>query len=286
MMCGMESGPKRILTDGDLNGLLPVAADHRLWYGAGPEQFGDLYLPLSPGPLPVVILLHGGCWRARYGLGYLGRFCTALRSEGFAVWSLEYRRLGNGGGWPSTFEDVAAGADFLRELAGRFPLDFSRAVTVGHSAGGHLALWLAGRHRLPPASPLFAAEPLPLRGALSLAGIPDLAGALENGICSGACVELLGGSPSEVPQRYREASPLELLPLGVPQWHLVGLQDRAVPAEYLQRYAAAAEGHHEVRLELLPDAGHYELIVPTGPAWDAVRHALFTLLRGTSEPER
>jgi pimeloyl-ACP methyl ester carboxylesterase len=191
---------------------------------------------------------------------------------------MEYRRLGNGGGWPATFEDVAAGADFLREIAGRFPLDLSRVVSVGHSAGGHLALWLAGRHRLPTDSPLFAAEPLPLRGVLSLAGIPDLAGALAAGICGVAIIELLGGSPGEVPQRYREASPLELLPLGVPQWHLGGLLDRYVTPEYLQQHAAAAAGQDEIHLELLPDAGHHELIVPYGPSWDAVRHALRTLL--------
>jgi len=279
MKTGKESGSPRIMTDDDLAALTPVAADHRLAYGMNPEQFGDLYLPPQPGPHPVVIMLHGGCWRARYGLGYLGLLCAAIRNEGFAVWNLEYRRLGNGGGWPATFEDVAAGADFLRELAGSFPLDLSRVVTVGHSAGGHLALWLTGRHRLPPAGRLFSADPLPLRGVLSLAGIPDLAEGARRDICGGAIRELLGGLPEEVPQRYQEASPLELLPLGVPQRHIIGLKDHSVPVEYLQRYAAAAEKHDELQLDLLPDAGHYEPIVPAGPAWSAVRHALHTLLR-------
>lgn len=279
----MKSSPRGILTEEDLAELLPIAPDHRLVYGAHPEQFGDLYLPAQPGHHPVAILLHGGCWRARYGLGHLGRLCAAFRSEGLAVWNMEYRRLGNGGGWPTTFLDVAAGADFLRQVADRFSLDLSRVVTVGHSAGGHLALWLAGRHQLPETSRLFSADGLPVRGVLSLAGIPDLAEGARRDLCSGAGRELLEGTPVEVPHRYRQASPISLLPLGVPQWHLIGLLDQVVPVNYLQSYVAVAGQHDEVYLELLPDAGHYELIVPATSAWSAVRHALLTLVRSPSE---
>lgn len=275
-----ESGPARILTEEDLPGLPPVAPDHRLAYGTDPEQFGDLYLPPRPGPRPLVVLLHGGCWRARYGLEQLGQLCAAFRDEGVAVWNLEYRRLGNGGGWPATFEDVAAGADFLRGIAARFSLDLSSVVAAGHSAGGQLALWLAGRHRLPPSSRLFSPPPLLMRGVVSLAGIADLAEGVERDICGGACRELLGGPPGELPLRYRQASPRALLPLGVPQWHLIGLYDQVVPVDYLQRYAAAAGEHDEVHLDLLPDAGHYELIVPGSSAWGAVRRAVLALLGG------
>jgi acetyl esterase/lipase len=273
-----ESGYPRILTENHVVALSPVEPDHRLSYGSEPEQFGDLYLPPQPVLHPVLILLHGGCWRARYGLGYLGQLCAAFRNEGVAVWNLEYRRLGNGGGWPTTFEDVAAGADFLRGIAERFALDLSRVVVAGHSAGGHLALWLAGRHKLPETSPLFSAVALPVRGVVSLAGIPDLADGVKSGICSQACRELLAGLPDEAPDRYRQASPAELLPLGVPQWHLVGLLDRDVPVDYLQRYAAMAGQQDEVHLELLPDVGHYELILPSSSAWSAVRKAVLTLL--------
>ena len=269
----------RILTENDVAALSPVVPDHRLSYGTSPEQFGDLYLPPQPGLHPVLILLHGGCWRARYGLGYLGQLCAAFRNEGVAVWNLEYRRLGNGGGWPTTFEDVAAGTDFLRGIAGRFSLDLSRVVAGGHSAGGHLALWLAGRHKLPETSPLFSTVALPLRGVVSLAGIPDLAEGIKSGICSKACRELLAGLPDEVPDRYRQASPVELLPLGVPQWHLIGLLDEDVPVDYLQRYVAVAGQQDEVNLELLPDVGHYELIAPVTSAWSPVRHAVLTLLQ-------
>lgn len=278
-MTNMAHDPPRILSAADLAALLPVKPTHRLAYGTAPEQFGELYLPPPPGLHPVVILLHGGCWQAEYGLGHLGPLSAAFCNSGLAVWNLEYRRLGNGGGWPMTFEDVAAGADYLRNIADRFALDLSRVISVGHSAGGHLALWLAARQRLPVTSSLFAADALPIQGVLSLAGIPDLAAAVKRKICSGTCQTLLGGLPEEVPERYRQASPRALLPLGVPHWHLLGLLDQVIPVDYLQQYVAVAEAYDEVHLELLPEVGHYELIVPATLAWSAVRHATFTLLQ-------
>lgn len=265
------------MTAGDLAKLPRVASDHRIPYGPDPEQFGDLYLPGRPGPNPVIILLHGGCWRAEYGLDHLGRLCAALRNEGFAVWNLEYRRLGNGGGWPATFQDVSAGTDLLAVLADRFSLDLSRLIAAGHSAGGHLALWLAGRRRLPATSPLFSMNGLPIRGVLALAAIPDLAEGANRGLCDGACRDLVGGSPEEVPDRYRQASPRALLPTGVPQRHLIGLEDDVIPVEYLREYAAAAGKLDEVHLDPIPDAGHFELIVPRPPAWTFVRDAVLVL---------
>lgn len=277
----MEKGTPRLLTAADLAALPPVAPTQRLAYGAAPEQFGELYLPSRPEPHPVVILLHGGCWQAQYGLEHLGQLAAALRDEGLAVWNLEYRRLGNGGGWPTTFADVAAGADFLRSIAGHFALDLSRLITVGHSAGGHLALWLAARRRLTATSPLHAAAPLPVHGVLCLAGIPDLAEGARRMLCDGACRDLLAGSPEEVPERYQQGSPAALLPLGVPHRHLIGLLDQVIPVDYLQRFVAVAQAHDAVQLHLLPDTGHYEMIVPTTAAWQAVRHAALSLLRFT-----
>jgi acetyl esterase/lipase len=255
-----------------------VPATCRLAYGPAPDQYGDLYLPASPGPYPVIILLHGGCWRAQFGLAPLGQLCAAFAHECLAVWNLEYRRLGNGGGWPHTFTDVASGAAFLQGIAGRYALDMARVVAVGHSAGGHLALWLAGRQHLPADSPLWVAKAVPVRGVVSLAGIPDLVEGVKRQICRGACQELVGGVPDEVPQRYQHASPIALLPLGVPQWHLVGVHDPLVPADYVQQYVAVARQHDAVYLDLLPDAGHFELVVPTTVAWPAVRHAVLALL--------
>lgn len=279
-MTTIDTQPPYILTVDEIVTFPGVPADHRFSYGPDPAQFGDLYLPQSPGPHPVVLLLHGGCWRwrAQYGLTLLGQLAAAFRQEGLAVWNVEYRRLGNGGGWPTTFRDVAMGAEFLQTLASQHALDLSRIVAVGHSAGGHLALWLAGRHHLPDTSPLYVAEGVRVHGVVSLAGIPDLIAGVQWNICRGACHEVVGGLPEAVPQRYQHASPHALLPLGVPQWHLVGRYDQLVPAEYIKQYIVVAAQHDEVHLEILPDAGHFELIVPATAVWAAVRHAVLALL--------
>jgi pimeloyl-ACP methyl ester carboxylesterase len=278
-MMTQSSSPSPLTLDNYL-ALPAVAADHRLAYGQEVEQFGDLYLPPRPGPHPVVLLLHGGCWQAKYDLHPLGSLCHALREEGLAVWSLEYRRLGAGGGWPTTFQDVATGGDFLKSIAQRFSLDLTRVVAVGHSAGGHLALWLAGRHRLQADSVLFVDQPLQLAGVVVLAGIPDLAVAAQESVCGDAPVSLLGGTVDEVPDRYRQASPVELLPLGVPQRHLVGAEDILVPAAYVEAYVAVASRHDDVQLGILAHMGHFELVDPSTPAWPALRRAVLSLLPG------
>lgn len=275
----MDTQPPHILTVDEVLAFPDVPADYRVSYGSDPAQFGDLYLPQQPGPHPVVLLLHGGCWRAQYSLTLVGQLAAALRQVGLAVWNVEYRRLGNGGGWPTTFQDVAMGADFLQTLAPQFALDLSRLVTVGHSAGGHLALWLAGRHNLPDTSPLYVEEGVRVHGVVSLAGIPDLIAGVQSNICRGACQEVVGGLPEDVPDRYQQASPLALLPLGVPQWHLSGTEDQIVPTAYLQQYVEVATQYDEVHLKVLPDAGHFELIVPTTSAWPAVRHAILALVK-------
>ncbi len=277
-MTTMDAQPPHILTLDEILTFPDVPADHRVSYGPDPAQFGDLYLPQQPGPHPVVLLLHGGCWRAQYSLTLVGQLAAALREAGLAVWNVEFRRLGNGGGWPTTFQDVAMGADFLRTLAPQFKLDLSRLVTVGHSAGGHLALWLAGRHHLPDTSLLHVGEGVRVHGVVSLAGIPDLIAGVQWNICRGAIQELVGGLPEDVPDRYQQASPHALLPLGVPQWHLVGTKDEIVPAAYIQQYVEVATQHDLVRLEVLPDAGHFEVIVPTTAAWPAVQHAVLALV--------
>lgn len=277
-MASQEINSPKLMTGSELIALPAVPADHRLFYGADPSQFGDLYLPSQTGPHPVVILVHGGCWRAQVGLDYLGSLCSAFTGEGFAVWNVEYRRLGNGGGWPMTFADIAKSADFLRDLAETYALNLSRVVAVGHSAGGHLALWLAGRHRLPVDSALYTAAPLPLAGVVSLAGVSDLVDEFNRQMCGGAVQELVGGSPEAELQRYRQASPKELLPLGVPQWQIVGRYDQIVPVDHVQQYVTVAAQYDSVQLDILPDVGHFELGAPTTPAWVAVRHAVHTLL--------
>lgn len=192
------------------------AGARRFSYGSDPSQFGELRLPPGKGPYPVVVVIHGGCWYSQYDLSHLENFNFSLTKLGVATWSLEYRRIGNpGGGWPGTFADVARGTDYLRVLARSHPLDLKRVIVIGHSAGGQLALWLAARHRLPKDSPLYANNPLRFQGIVSLAGITDMRRYRPN--CGDAVIKLLGGSAAEVPDRYKQTSPIELLPLKVEQ---------------------------------------------------------------------
>jgi len=262
-----------------------VSASRRSVYGAHPSQFGELFLPTAPGPHPVVILIHGGCWRAEYGLEPLGQLAQAIADCGAAVWSIEYRRLGEGGGWPATFLDVGAALDHLRTLAGEHALDLRRVVTAGHSAGGHLALWLAGRWKLPAQSPLYTPNPLPVHGVVSLAGIPDLAAAAAQEVCGSAVSELIGGLPSTLADRYADASPAALTPLGIPHVHVHGREDDIVPLALVEQYAAAAHcAGDRATLEVLAGAGHFELVDAQTHAGGRVIAAVLALL--TSAPAR
>jgi acetyl esterase/lipase len=267
------------MTSRDLLALPQPAADEAIAYGTAPQQLGELRLPAGPGPHPVVVVIHGGCWQAPWGLDHIRSFCAALTTEGLATWSLEYRRLGDpGGGWPGTFEDVARGADHLREVAREHPLDLERVVAVGHSAGGHLALWLAGRDRLPPGTSLRGEEPLSLLGVVSLAGIPDLREGAKREVCGDAIPRLLGGPPAEHEDRLQLGSPVELLPLGAPQRLVCGSLDGIVPPELSSAYATEARRAGDtVAVELVEGAGHFELVDPASGAWATVLSAVRAL---------
>jgi acetyl esterase/lipase len=170
----------------DILTLPPPPADARLAYGTGQLQFGDLRLPKSKSPFPVVMNIHGGYWRAKYDLAHAGHLCAALTAKGLATWNLEYRRVGNdGGGWPGTFEDIVNGFRFLPQLAQRYNLDSARILVMGHSAGGQLALCLAGH------------QPS-VKRVLSLAGVADLQRAWEEHLSNDAVAEFLGGKPKDV----------------------------------------------------------------------------------------
>ncbi|MCB0123114.1 MAG: alpha/beta hydrolase [Caldilineaceae bacterium] len=273
-----------ILTVSDYVQLPGVAATARYHYGDNGEQFADLYLPAAaptePAGYPVVVLIHGGCWGAQYGLAQLGQFSQTIADLGIAVWSLEYRRIGNGGGWPNTFLDVAAGTDFLRTIAAEQQLDLSRVIAAGHSAGGHLVLWLAARPQLAVDSPLYSADPLPLAGVVSLAGIPDLVDAEARDICRGAVPQLMGGPSTVVPEHYRDGSANPFLPLGIPQHLIIGTVDQAVPLIHNERYVAQAQqSGDEVTLTVLPDVGHFEIVIPGTAVWPVVQNALLDMVQ-------
>lgn len=265
----------------------PPAPDHVIPYGSEPSQFGHLRLPErapveTENRVPVVVVVHGGFWRVRYSLDHIGHLCAALTAQGWATWSLEYRRLGEpGGGWPGTFLDAGRGLDHVRALAGAYPLDLSRVVVIGHSAGGHLALWLAGRHRLTATSEVYTPGSLPVRGAVSLAGVNDLRMAVALGLSNTVAVELMGGVPDDVPWRYAAGNPAELVPLGCPSILVHGAADEIVPSAISNSFAVhAAAAGDRAKLALLPDAGHFEVIDPRSNAWRGVRGAVAELLTG------
>jgi pimeloyl-ACP methyl ester carboxylesterase len=266
---------------------IPVPDATRIAYGAGPLQFGELRVPAGRGPHPVVIIVHGGCWVAKLGklddravaLDLVRPIAADLTANGLATWNLEYRRVGNdGGGWPGTFQDIAAGADHLRRIAAKNQLDLTRVVAIGHSAGGHFALWLAGRSKLPKSSELYVKDPLRLKGVVDLDGPGDLQAmlSLQQSVCGAPVItQLMGGSPEERGQRYREGSPVEMLPLGVPQEIFAGRMFAAQTPAYVE---AAKRAGDTVNATVAAQAGHFVFIDPGSSTWPQVVKAIRGLM--------
>jgi acetyl esterase/lipase len=247
----------------------PAPPGTQIAYGRGEFQFGELRVPSGSGPHPVAIVIHGGYWRAGYDLAHIGHLCEAVTRQGLATWSLEYRRIGNpGGGWPGTLDDVRTGAAHLEKIAAERSLDLKRVAAVGHSAGGHLVLWLAKQNVIA------------LRGLVALAPVADLRRAWELKLSNTVVADLLGGSPRDLPDRYGSASPIELVPLGVAQRVLHGINDDIVPLEISRRYVAAAKkSGDDSKLIEVAGAGHFELIDPRSSAWPVVKEAVLELVK-------
>lgn len=275
-----------LMTPQDLQALPSQAADHRATYGEDSSQYGELRVPTGRGPHPVVVLIHGGCFKAAYATAReLAPMGDALKADGIATWNIEYRRLGQpGGGWAGTYLDVGRAVDHLREIGGKHNLDLGRVVLVGHSAGGHLAMWAAARGRVPTSSHLYVRDPLPVRGVMNLAGPLDLTANISEyeRLCGDTVITaLLGGSPTAVPERYAQASPIKLLPLGVPQVLLIGEHEDFVPPPVVEAYAqTAARAGDPVRLVTIPRAGHFEIASPHTEAWPLVEASIRSLLDG------
>lgn len=257
----MERDSSSILTDPP-----PPAADSRLVYGPEPLQFADLRLPPGDGPHPVVAMLHGGYWQAIYNLTHAGHLCADLAAHGIATWNVEYRRIGDpGGGWPAALEDVCRALEGLVRVAADYPLDLSRVVVMGHSAGGQLALLAARR------------TSVPLRAAVSLSGVVDLRAIHATGDDNGVIRRMLGGAADDVPARWDEASPSRQLPLGFRYVLACGTEDVHWPPNESFAAAARAAGD-DVDLLALEGAGHFELVDPRAPEWAVVRGVLHRLL--------
>lgn len=243
-------------------------------YGTESAQVGELTLPLGERRPGVIVIIHGGFWRSSYTFD-LGRPLAAdLARRGYAVWNPEYRRVGADGGWPNVLGDVAAGFDHLRQLPG--DLDVDHAVVIGHSAGGQLAGWLAGRPKL--ATGAVGADPLvtPV-GVVAQAGVMDLVGAANDGVGGSAVPDLLGGSPSAVPDRYQIASPLALLPVAVPVRCVHARGDGNVPYAQSETYVQAATAAGDDAQLITAQGDHFSLIDPTDPDWQLVVDLLPTL---------
>lgn len=257
-------------------------ASRRISYGRDPSQFGDLYLPAAavtrrPG---TVVIIHGGFWRASYGLSLGEPLARDLAARGWAAWNLEYRRLGDGGGWPVTFGDIAAGIDALVDAPPEAQLDLAHVTAIGHSAGGQLAVWAAGRSALPANAP-GAGDGRPrvqLTSAVSQAGVLDLSRAAQERVGGTAPVELMGGWPAAVPERYAVGDPQLQLPLGVPVLCVHSKTDGNVPFAQSADYVSAAVAAGAQATLRTASGDHFSLIDPESADWSIVLDALPGLL--------
>lgn len=239
-----------------------MSEPRRISYGSDPAQFAELYLPHRAEHAGTIVIVHGGFWRARYELD-LGRPLAAdLAARGFAAWNIEYRRVGNGGGWPTTADDIAAAIDHLAAL----DVDTSAVVAIGHSAGGHLAVWAAGRTN----------PRVQVTAAVAQAGVLDLVAAHREHLGAGAVAAFLGGAPEDVPERYQAADPLNAAPLAAPVLCVHARADVDVPITQSEAYVARGG---QTQLREVP-GDHYSVIDPSHSSWQLVRAALPALVDG------
>jgi len=243
-------------------------ADVRLAYGGDKNQFADLRLPKKPGKNPVAVMIHGGFWRAQYDLLHAGHLCAALTNVGISTVNLEYRRVGNaGGGWPGSFQDVVAALRWLQQIGQKYSFDLARVIVMGHSAGGQLALVAVAQ-----------TFPFKLRGALALAPVADLRMAYDLHLSDDAVVEFLGGTPAQVPEHYREASPTDLK-IGIAQRIVHCEQDEIVPAEMSRKYFELKKRQKENIALIEPRmGGHFDVIDPRSRVWSEVKDAALELI--------
>ena len=255
-----------------LSGPAPTA---RIAYGSAPSQFAELFRPEGKGPFPVVVLVHGGCWTIKFGgIEQMRNVAGALAAQGIAVWNVEYRRSDEeGGGYPGTYQDMNAALDKLGLEAARYQLDTGRIVAMGHSAGGQLVQWIAGRSRIPASSPLFHPNPLPVREIISLGGLADLRNEkdLIKSSCGRDTVELAGLPSASRPDVFVDTNAAELMPNGSRTVLVTGELDTISPPRAAHDYAARArKAGDQAEVLILPGASHYDEVAATSPAWKLV----------------
>ena len=281
--CAGNKPARRMIQYSELTTAEAPPADHRLAYGQDVLQFGELRLPAGTDPVALIVFIHGGCWRSQFDLKHVAPAAAALAKEGFATWTIEYRRVGDpGGGWPGTFDDISRAVDHVRALALQFPrLDTTRVILMGHSAGGQLALWAASRKQNETTGIFRSSKPpLPIVGVLGLAAISDLAeyGAAPGG-CNSAVTPLMGGTFATFPDRYHAVSPMDRSPIGVRVGLVHGDADPIVAVEQSRKLIARERaGGASPELTIVPGAGHFELVAPQSEAWAAVMRAVHSLI--------
>ena len=266
--------PAKLMTWGDLAARPQPTPSVEVKWGEGDTDIADIWLPEGRGPHPVVVMVHGGCWQKSIAdRTLMNPMADALRNQGWAVWNIEYRGVDEpGGGYPGTYLDVGAAADELIERADAWNLDLGRVTSFGHSAGGHLALWLAARSKLPDSSPLSVSNPLRFRGVVVSGGLADLEASrpVTAPTCLDAVYDQLTGVPSpERPDPLSDTSPARLLPIGVAFVSVNGSEDRIAPpllGDALTRKAEAAGD--SASLVIVPATGHVELVSPGTQAFD------------------
>ena len=253
-------------------------------YGAAPSQYAELFLPplslptekgLQSAPYPVAILVHGGCWTSQFGgITQLRNMAGALTARGIAVWNVEYRRSDEaGGGYPGTYQDMHAALELLAAKAAQHRLDTGRLVAVGHSAGGQLVQWIAGRARIPQNSPLYRPNPLPVRAIVSLGGLADLRGeaALIKASCGRDTAELAGLPGPGRPDVFVDTNAAELMPNGSHTYLVTGELDTISPPRVAHDYAARArKAGDAAEVVILAGASHYDEVAASSPAWPQV----------------
>ena len=260
--------------DPDSLSKMPVPpATHTEPYGSDPLEYGELRVPKGHGPFPLVVIVHGGCWSSGFAtLSYLRPLAADLQAKGVATWNIEYRQIGDtGGGWPGTFQDWAAATDHVRALAKAYPLDLHRVVAIGHSAGAHGALWIADRPNVPAGSPIRSDHPLKIAGAVAIDGPGDLKAFIgpDQKICGGPVISnLMGGLPAQLPARYAQGNPIQLLPSHVSSTLVAAV---VLPPDAAQAYRTAAIARGDsVEVSVFNGIGHFDMLTSATPSGRAV----------------
>jgi acetyl esterase/lipase len=253
-----------------LRGPEPIA---HIAYGSAPSQYVELFKPSSgTGPFPVVLLVHGGCWMKQYaGIVQMRNIAGALAARGIAVWNVEYRRVEeDGGGYPGTYQDVGAALDLLVASAVVNSLDTTRLLAMGHSAGGHLVQWLAGRVALAASSPMYKPHPFPIKQVIALGSIGDLSARVDanNQVCGVDIVKMTGLPSANRPNVYSDSSPAELMPNGSHTVLINGEFDTISPPQTAHDYAERArKAGDAIEVLILPEAGHFDEAAAISPSW-------------------